>query len=240
MSTIQQAWLQCEPLNIITNAIPDKIQISSENLHAPLRNFLNLHKGETYMGIVIRPIRDDEVIETVTIYLECLQDDYSFKPKTYLDSQTVEDNLAECKNWLYASGDHNQIFAAMDCDVMVGYIAVGPNVGIPMEYEGEVCGFFIRKAYRNRGIGLKLLQVGLTHMHKLEYSKVVIYNYRISRANSYYRSLRGKLVHQEIQSPGGMNLETDVFGWEIAAFLAIVEERLRKYEPAGDILRDAA
>jgi GNAT superfamily N-acetyltransferase len=185
------------------------------------------------MPYLIRPVSRANVRQTVDIYLECLRADYSFKPQKYLDDLKPESELAECEDWLYASGSPNQIFAALDGDGwMVGYIAVGPNTGEPADHEGEVAGFFIRPQYRSLGIGLKLLQIGLEYLRGLGCRKVILYNYSLSRSNSYYRGLGGRVVLQVIQSPGGMNLQTDVFGWEIAQFLQSVNQRLAKYDAA--------
>ncbi len=181
------------------------------------------------MNIVIRPAARDELRETAVIYIECLRDDYCFKPKAILDALNVEEELAECEDWLVSRGSLNRVFVAMGSETMVGYIAVGPNTGEPRDYDGEVSGFFMRRSYRRFGIGLRLLKMGLEYLRCLGFQRVVVYNYRISQANSYYRMLGGKLVWQEIQCPGGMALETDVFGWEIHDFLDTLEHKLEKY-----------
>jgi GNAT superfamily N-acetyltransferase len=179
------------------------------------------------MSIEIRPAVRAELRETAVIYIECIREDYCFKPQSHLDALDVDKELAECEDWMAASGRPNQVFAALDGERMAGYIAVGPNTGEPREYDGEVCGFFLRKAYRRQGTGLRLLKAGLEYLRDRGFRRVAIYNYHVSAANQYYRGLGGKLVWQEIQHPGGMELETDVFGWEIAEFLEIIEQKLR-------------
>jgi GNAT superfamily N-acetyltransferase len=180
-------------------------------------------------NITIRPAAREDLLETVHVYLECIRGDYSFKPRAYLDGLTVEDNLAECESWLFAGGQPNQIFVALDGEQVAGYIAVGPNLGEPKDHEGEIGGFFIRRAYRKQGIGYALLKTGLEYLRGLGYRKVALYNYRASEANQYYHTLGGEPVWFEIQHPGGMALETDVFGWEIDRFLEILAERIAKH-----------
>ncbi len=185
-------------------------------------------------SIAYREATKADLRETVDVYLECVRADYSFKPKAYLDAKNVADELAECEDWLYASGQPNRIYVAMDSasihgETMAGYVAVGPNIGEPIDYEGEVSGFFTRRAYRNLGIGLNLLRIGLEYLQALGYRKVVIYNYRISESNGYYRRLGGQVVRQEIQRAGEMELETDIFGYEIEPLLRTLEQRLKKY-----------
>jgi GNAT superfamily N-acetyltransferase len=185
------------------------------------------------MPFMIRPAERTELRDTVDIYLECLRADYTFKPRAYLDGQSVEENLAECEKWRYDSASPNMIYAAMDGPRMAGYIAVGPNTGDPVGYDGEVGGLFVRQDCRGRGAGLMLLRAGLAYLRGLGCRSVIIYNYRISAANEYYRALGGELVYEMVQSPGGMDLHTDVFAWEIDALLETLARRLRKYEPEG-------
>jgi GNAT superfamily N-acetyltransferase len=181
------------------------------------------------MPIIIRPIEPNELPKTVDIYLDCIRTDYNFMPQHYLNTKNQEDELAECKEWLYRPDGHPQIFAAMDSQVMAGYIALSQNTAEPMEYEGEVNGFFIRKEYRAQGIGLMLLRRGLEYFQELGYTGLVIYNYRISAANAYYRMLGGKVVKQEIQTAGGMELETDIFGYKIDSLMNVLNQNLEKY-----------
>jgi GNAT superfamily N-acetyltransferase len=183
----------------------------------------------TIPNILIRIAQPKDLLETVHIYLECIRGDYACKPAGHLAAKNVSDELAECKEWLYASDRPNRVYVAMDGTMMAGYIAVGPNTGQPSDHEGEVCGFFVRKSYRKNGIGLRLLKAGITYLRDLGYQQVAIYNYRISEANLFYRRLRGKVVWQEIQTPGGMPLETDVFGYEITTLLSTINQRLTGY-----------
>jgi len=178
---------------------------------------------------VIRTAEPEDLRETVVIYLECIRSDYACKPKAYLDAKNVADELAECKEWLYASGSPNRIYVAMDGSVMAGYIAVGANTSQPLDHEGEVSGFFVRKPYRKQGIGLRLLKAGVAYLRDLGYRKVAIYNYHISEANQFYRRLGGEVVWKEVQTPGGMALDTDVLGYDIAALLSTLDQRLAKY-----------
>src|SRR5512146_2381196 len=104
------------------------------------------------MTIEIRPAAREDLRDTVLIYLECLRSDYACKPQAYLDAKNVDEELAECEEWLYGSGSPNQIFVAMDVKSMAGYIAVGPNTGKPYNRDGEVSGFFVRRQYRRQGV----------------------------------------------------------------------------------------
>jgi GNAT superfamily N-acetyltransferase len=181
------------------------------------------------MSIIIRPIEPYELPETVDIYLECIRKDYSFMPQHYLDAKNENDELAECKEWLYRADGDGQLFAAVDGKVMAGYIALSQNPVEPLEYEGEVNGLFVRRAYRGQGLGLILLRKGLEYFQQLGFTGLVIYNYRISAANTYYRMLGGNVVKQEFQTAGGMALETDVFGFKIDSLMNILNQKLEKY-----------
>lgn len=182
------------------------------------------------MEATIRPITYNELLDTVHIYLACIREDYGYKPHAYLNSLNVEVELAECKDWIDAEGNRNKIFAAFIGTLMIGYIAVGPSTDELQVNEGEVTGFFIRSAYRNRGIGLRLLRTGLEYLRESGYKRVILYNYRNGKANNFYRRLGGEVLYSVTQFPGGMDLNTDVFIWETDAFLIILNERVKKYE----------
>lgn len=85
---------------------------------------------------------------------------------------------------------------------------------------GEVCGLYVRKAYRKQGFGTTLLKAGLEYLEGLGFSEVIVYNFRQSVSNGYYRKLGGKLVKQTVQEVGGKALEVDVFGWQISELKA--------------------
>ncbi len=179
--------------------------------------------------ILIRTAEREDLRETVEIYLECLRSDYACKPQAYLNAKNVDVELAECEQWLYQSGHPNRVYVALDGSRMAGYIAVGPNIGGPLYQEGEVTGFFVRRAYRRLGVGLRLLKAGASYLRSLGYSRAVIYNYHESEANGFYRRLGGEVIHQEIQAPGGKPLETDVFCYGIEGLLATLDQRMALY-----------
>lgn len=182
------------------------------------------------MPITIRLLGPEETVETVHIYLECMRADYAFFPRAYLDSLQVERELAEFESWISEEETQARVFGAFDGDRMVGYIAVSRNVGEPVGYDGEVNNLFVRPGCRNLGIGLALLRVGLEHLRSLGHRSVIIYNYHPSTSNAYYRHLGGEVVYHTLQMPDGMfEVDVDVFGWQIAEFLSILDSRLGKY-----------
>ena len=73
--------------------------------------------------LVIRSIDASEIMETVRIYLECVQFDFIYKPETYrLNPQPLAE-AQECEDWLYHRHPENRIFAAFQDGRMAGYIA---------------------------------------------------------------------------------------------------------------------
>lgn len=182
------------------------------------------------MPITVRPLAQEEYIETVSIYLQCMRADYAFFPRAYLDSLKVESELAEFERWVNEEETLAKVFGAFDGDTMVGYIAVSRNLGEPENYEGEVNNLFVRPSHRGQGIGLMLLQTGLEHLRGLGFVSVIIYNYHPSASNTYYRHLGGAVVYHTLQMPNGMfEVDVDVFGWQIDPFLEVLRAHLRKY-----------
>lgn len=182
------------------------------------------------MPITIRSLNPDEYFETSRITLECMRQDYRFFPRAYLDSLTVETELAMFESWVNEEETLAKVFGAFNGGQMVGYIAVSRNLGEPEGYDGEVNNLFVRPGHRGEGIGLLLLQIGLEYLRGLGYESVIIYNYHPSASNAFYRHLGGQVVYHTLQMPDGMfEVDVDVFGWQIDEFLSILCAHLEKY-----------
>ena len=181
------------------------------------------------MNIEVREMKTEELMETVEIYLECARNDYLHKPSSYLANLDPRAEAEECEEWLYHRSPNNRIFVANMGSAMAGYIAAGPNIDEPFNYEGEVTGFFVRQNYRNLGIGLKLLQETCRYLRSCGYIRVVIYNARPARSNGYYRMLGGQVVRQVMRRVDSLEILVDIFGWKITDLLEAVTLRLEKH-----------
>lgn len=180
------------------------------------------------MTLVIRAVRREELLETSKIYIECFRQDYHFLAREYLEQIDCKKEVKECADWLYHQDASNAIFGIFEGGDMAGYVAVGRDQAEPDGNQGEVCGLFVRSTYRKQGLGIKLLKAGAEHLERLGFTRLVIYNFKQSDSNQYYRKLGGKLVKQETQEVGEDEFEVDVFGWQISELRAVLENRLEK------------
>jgi GNAT superfamily N-acetyltransferase len=174
------------------------------------------------MTLMIRTIRQEELIETSKIYVDCFQEDYFFIPADYLAQMDYRKEAQECEDWLYCQDHSNMIFGAFDGNHVAGYVAVGRDQNASNQAQGEVCGLFVRKAYRKQGVGTRLLKTGVEYLEGLGFTDVIVYNFRQSASNKYYRDLDGEVVRQEIQEVGGKELAIDIFDWKIGELKAIL------------------
>lgn len=187
------------------------------------------------MKLIVKELfTPDEIRETARIYIDCIREDYSFKPKAYLESLEIKEESEECGEWLESDRETNRLFGAYTGGEMAGYIATGRTKVDELLNLGEITGFFVRNKYRGKGIGRALLKAASEFLDKQGFSQIVIYNYARSRANAFYRRLGGKVLKREIQRPGGMALETDIFIYETSELLDLLN-MIQKEQPFSGI-----
>lgn len=181
--------------------------------------------------IKIRSVKEDEIFQTAEIYVDCWKEDYKhFIPKKILEGFNIEKETKQCREWLYEECDDERfLYCAFLEDIMVGYVSANKNIEEPLEYEVEINGLFIRKDYRGLGISLKLLYWIVEELKLYNFSKVLVYNFRDSYSNQYYRNLGGDLVQEITQHCGGKDLAVDVFGWELSELAIILKKKLENY-----------
>lgn len=175
-------------------------------------------------------VENRDICATATIYINCITEDYCFKPSPYLKALNPDTEIEGCLAWLAREPKFNRIIGAFVDQQLVGYISTGKiEEEQATDCQCEITGFFVDKKFRNKGIGLMLLQRAMEFFQGHGFEKCAIYNYQQSAANSYYQSLGGILVKQEIQNVSGMELGTDVFQYDIAQLLKLLGKKLRKY-----------
>jgi len=111
---------------------------------------------------------------------------------------------------------------------MVGYVVASKNEEEPLEYDTEINALFIRKDYRGRGISLKLFYTIAEELKKNGFSKLLIYNFKDSSSNGYYKKLGGRVIRQVVQTCGGKELGVDIFGWELDNLLTELGSNIAK------------
>lgn len=180
------------------------------------------------MTLLIRVATLEEIPETARIYIESHRTDFPFLPEAHTQRLILDKETDECYTWL-ASDPLNRIFVAMQGERMAGYIAVSRNTLDPIDYEGEIAGFFVRKACRGQGLGLRLLNTALVNLQQAGFTRALVYTLDEGESKRFYQSLGGILLKQVIQFFGGEPQQVDVFGWEIADLQIILTRRLGQF-----------
>lgn len=186
------------------------------------------------MNVEIRPVREqeNEIIATALIYIDCWKNDYAgLIPESVLSNFDLENEVKECREWLQSDGC-NRIFAAFGDQQIIGYTAVAANHNDESElaeYDAELTGFFVQKEFRNCGIGLMLLHYTAEQLKLNGHSSFLVYNFKLSQSNSYYKGLGGASLLQVTQYSDGKALDAEVFGFQIEDLLAALENKLQKY-----------
>lgn len=181
--------------------------------------------------IEIRHAEEDEIHEAAVINFDCWRDDYKhFVPNKVLEGFNVEKNAEEWREWLYEECDDNRFLnCAFINGCMVGYVLASKNSEEPMEYDAEINMLFVRKDYRGKGISLKLLYSIVEELKSNNFSKVLLYNFKDSYSNEYYRKLNGEVIREITQNCGGKELEVDIFGWKLDNLSIALKEKMEKY-----------
>lgn len=181
--------------------------------------------------IEIRRVKENEIYKTAVIYVDCWRSDYKhFVPEKVLETFNVEKEAEECKEWLYEECDDKRlIYCAFINDFMVGYVTASKNSEEPKEYDTEINGLFVRKDYRGKGISLKLLYCIVEELKLNNFSKVLLYNFKDSYSNEYYRKLNGEVIQEITQSCGGKELDIDIFGWKLDELGIVIKKKMEKY-----------
>ncbi len=173
------------------------------------------------MDVKIKELTErKDILETVRIYIESIREDHSFKPGSYINALNSEEEYEDFEKWRESDKELNNVFGAFIDDDLVGYISTGKTSIDDDEIKGEITGFFVRKGLRKKGIGTKLLTVAADFLKEKGYDTILIYNFKRSSSNEYYRKMGGKVVHREIQEIGDMELEVEVFEFKISDLLS--------------------
>lgn len=181
--------------------------------------------------IEIRRAKEEEIYETAVIYVDCWREDYKhFVPRKVLEDFNIEKEAEECREWLYEEcEDKRFLYCAFINNCLVGYVTASKNSKEPIEYYTEINGLFVRKDYRGKGISLKLLYSIVDELKLNNFSKVLLYNFKDSYSNGYYRKLSGEVIREITQNCGGKELDVDIFGWKLDELGIVLKKKIEKY-----------
>lgn len=182
-------------------------------------------------NIIIRPITRHETVEMADIKIDSWQDDYrNIVPDKVLIDLEREETAKSLEDWLFADCDDIRLgYGGFLDNRLVGYITASLTEEVDADYDGEVNNLFVAKKYRGQGLGLRLLLRAALEFKENQFTSLILYSWRATASNDYYRKLGGRVVKEEIQVCGGENLTADIFAWQLEELIALLENKLQKY-----------
>ena len=177
----------------------------------------------------IKPIKLDNLHRIAEIQISCKREDYKhFLSATYLDGLNHEEGIKWRKEFLFSeTEDIRKGYAVWEKSDIVGYIVVSIADDIDSKSGIEINELFVLKKFRGKYLSYMLLLKALESYPDI-YNEVVIYTYELSKANSYYKNLKGSILRQDIQKAGGEDVNVNIFSWERKDLENIINEKLKK------------
>lgn len=179
-------------------------------------------------SIEIRDLNLNEFHKAIEIKYNCWIYDYSFFLKVRDDFKLYF--LNELTEWMTNIVDDVRVFKGAFIDnVLSGFIGASFAEKEDSKHGVEINYLFVDPSYRNQGISLLLLDDIVNDFSKLGCKDVVIYNFKKSNSNSFYKHLKGKLMRTDIQEiPDNDIQEICVFSWDIVDLSNLLKKKILK------------
>lgn len=185
--------------------------------------------------MIIRELKNEELRMAVGLNYQCWNDDYAgIIPH---DSMNIEEELAFVSDWLSDKecDDIRRIYGAFEGDNFLGFVGGSFTEKEDAENGVEINYLFVKKEYRGKALGLKLMRTILIEFKEYGVDQLIIYNFHDSESNKFYRYLEGEVVNQVIQTAKGKEALIDVFSWNINILIKLLNNKLyaRNAEAGG-------
>ncbi|GCD09377.1 GNAT family N-acetyltransferase [Clostridium tagluense] len=185
--------------------------------------------------MIIRELTHEELLMAVELNHQCWNDD--FAGIIPYDSMDVAEEISFVSNWLNDKecDDIRRIYGAFEGDSFLGYVGGSLAEKEDAKHGVELNYLFIKKEYRKKALGLKLISTILVEFKEYNVDQLIIYNWHDSESNKFYRYLGGEILKQVIQTPKGKEVLVDVFIWDIDILMKLINHKLytRSFEKGG-------
>lgn len=108
--------------------------------------------------IVVEKLQDDRWKEFRDLRLESLKEE----PTAFGSSYDEEKNFSE-EEWRRRM---NNAFSALSEDKLIGTIMCIQNSRVKTRHVASIYGFYVKREFRGQGVGRKLINFALEHVHK--------------------------------------------------------------------------
>ena len=164
---------------------------------------------------LIRELHSGEIPEAVRLRIECEDTDFPgiVQPGTF----QYDEELEEITSWIECSpgDDLRRLFGTFKEGNLIGFIGLSYAEKSDSDNGVEINYLFVRKEQRGRGIGRILIKQGIDFFVNQGVKDVIVYCYRDSDANGFYRKLGARVLREETQYPNDKPVKVDVFIWNV-------------------------
>lgn len=183
------------------------------------------------MEIAIREMLKKDILETSEVYIKAIKSEYKdFLPPEVLNSINIEREALELLKELNSNEKYKFTLVAVMNEEIVGFVSGASNTVEPYAFDSEIKEVFVKKEFQKLGIGLQLMYNASKKLRENGYTNVLIYSFRESKANSFYRFLIGKAIMEIEKDYFGNKFNIDLFGWELNILIATLENKLMPHK----------
>lgn len=135
-------------------------------------------------------------------------------PGDYLDAIDVAEWAQRQRRNIESQSAGIVSLVADDGDLIVGWVATGPNWMTDLPCARELCAIYLRPSHWRRGIGKHLMTAAAQSLIERGVSSMILRVLTENRpARRFYESLGGSLVSEHTYTIGGVALPEIAYGW---------------------------
>ena len=174
---------------------------------------------------MIVPLTLETLSEAIQLKVVCWQEEINGR---FVHHQNYDEEYAFWSEWMQSGKKHQDVRTLLGYyvhDELVGTIfASFAEDTYPNAF--EVNGLWVKKAYRNQQISLKLIKKVLEIYSALEKTKGIVYCHKYAPSNNYYLKYGGKIIASETQMDG--KLIVNIFEFALEDWANRIDHALKR------------
>ncbi len=179
----------------------------------------------------IEKINKHDIKYISEINIICKNNDYrNFMGEEFFNNLSLSEEIRWREEWLFDNNKDIRIgYKSIINNEIVGYIISSLADKRDSKSGLEINEIFVLPEFRGRYISFKLIDKILNTFPE-KCKDIIVYNFKESKSNSYYKSLGGRSIRTDIQKVSGLNKAVTIFKWDYNKFHRIVKNKLKKEE----------
>jgi ribosomal protein S18 acetylase RimI-like enzyme len=166
---------------------------------------MNIRRGDISDVVGISKVQIDSWRET---YKGLIYDEY-------LNSLSYEQKTERWKQF-FSAGEQNDRMLVIENESkeIVGFAFYGSNVEKEYNYDADLHGVYILKAYQNQGYGSKIIKMAARELIDLGYNSLIIWALKDNNYSRFYEKMGGIKVEERPYKYGTQEVTLIGYGWE--------------------------